>query len=1685
MEEGNLGIEETKIEEKCELFPVLGGLNVNVGGEITEMKSLEEVEAEDGEEQVVLENHLTAESEIMEEAVAVAEVDEPLKVGEHVLEMKSEQVCERVDDVNVGKDVTCAGDAQLFPGWQAEAEARGDEISVDQRGGVKEEVKVMMAVVDSKVEAVVTDVAETVSCSESQTSGSGNDLLEEREGMEPWNDKSGKELEGKMSEGEKFTEPGLVEVDGLRLENDPDLMVSSDANDVEKIDIAANYLGVETAEKSSDVETEETHIADVKTGMELITEVSPDILDARKNVQVHELGDMEYAGVDARDELAKSKELTAEEDMMYDAKMLEVENTSVEVEKDFKLDVCATVVENRDDIIVHEDLSAGNCRIETVEGLDSDIRNDVPEVHMEDAEVKTGTAVDVVADKIACEDTKFETKITSSSTCDPCEGMNDSSAAVQDENNDTATAKEEIRTRDTEMETETDVVESGNAFGGKRKRGKVSKSPLVSKYVGKASSRKTAEEDVCFICFDGGELVLCDRRGCPKAYHPTCVNRDEAFFRSKGRWNCGWHMCSICEKNALFMCYTCTFSLCKKCSKDAVILCVRGNKGFCETCMKTVMLIENVEQENNDALTSFDDKGSWEYLFKDYYTELKSKLSLSSVEVTEAKNPWKGKDLLSGPSKQESSDAQANGIDEGSGSEESVENLKTIKSKRKKKGKKSKSLTKEKDLVRAGVTTGGKGVASSANSEWASKELLEFVSHMKNGDASVLSQFDVQGLLLEYIKRNKLRDPRRKSQIICDVRLEVLFGKPRVGHFEMLKLLESHFLLRDEQNDDVEGSIVDTENNQLDMAGNTDHLTKGVKDRKHKTRKKGGLRGPQSNLDDYAAIDMHNISLIYLRRKLMEDLLEDVEKYHDKVIGMFVRIRISNSSQKQDLYRLVQVVGTSKAKEPYKIGKKTTNIVLEILNLDKTEVTSIDTISNQDFTEEECKRLRQSIKCGLISRLTVGEILDKTMEIQEARVNDWLESESLRLSHLRDRASDLGRRKELRECVEKLQVLKTPEERRRKLKEIPEIHADPKMDPSYESDENDLETKESRRDDFLRSRGSSFSRRESGLISPGNDPSVRGGAGKVSSKDRELSRNLSGNNFSGNATHSGEMVNEISWNLEARKDAQDSKYLENVSSNSASSDRGKCNVSRSESLAGVSSVTSEASLSVRIAETSTIINETEKMWHYQDPSGKVQGPFSMMQLRKWSNTGYFPTDLKIWKITDKQEDSILMADALEGKFKKEKPVVDNVFSSADTLQSLPISASHFDRASGTSLLHIKNRTSFDQSPVSHTKLSSEKWIGNDITNLPSPTPKQSNAAWTGGEGGVLISANPSRSVERTNIGTLSVADASVLNAIVQSSTAFSPTPNSQQVFQVRPANSFSFQSTTTSEGGTPRRESVPHAIQMHGHHSTMVHQVVSQSPLTETQVMGGSAEPQPQPQPPNYGWVAPNMQNYAANFSNLNTNAASQPEYQRPAQSIQPNIYPPAVPDGTNSGWGTPHANAGMGWGDPSPANTNMYRGPPMQPTINTNSGWIAPAGNAGANIPGLVQALGPGWVAPPVPVQGPIPGNGWGPPSANPGAPAPVQGSAQGNTNQGWGAAPQGNQGLWVGPQNYGGDQFSGHHNDQGRDPGFVGGRPWKRQSSYGGGGPRGSFNKREMMCPYYANGRCRKGAHCDLRHN
>jgi len=319
-------------------------------------------------------------------------------------------------------------------------------------------------------------------------------------------------------------------------------------------------------------------------------------------------------------------------------------------------------------------------------------------------------------------------------------------------------------------------------------------------------------------------------------------------------------------------------------------------------------------------VVDFDDKASWMYLFKDYWIDLKAKLSLTIEELTGARNPLKETNATSGNEElldkkrvtqgnKESSENPGNASDDQGGcSSSSLRCYKERASSRKKVKKWPRNMANKEHLVKG---AGANRTSISEDVEWASEELLEFVAHMKDGDRSIRSQFDVQALLLEYIKQNNLRDPHRKSQVICDSRLRALFGKSRVGHLEMLKLLEPHFLIKEASPlaaDDNQGGVVDPDPSQTEAEGNSSASTKMNLDTRRKPRRRVEEKG-LINLDDYAAIDVHNVSLMYLRRNLMEDFLDDIDMFNEKVVGSFIRIRISGSASNKDMYRLVQVVG--------------------------------------------------------------------------------------------------------------------------------------------------------------------------------------------------------------------------------------------------------------------------------------------------------------------------------------------------------------------------------------------------------------------------------------------------------------------------------------------------------------------------------------------------------------------------------------------------------------------------------------------------------------------------------------------------------------------------------------------------------------------------------------------------------
>ncbi|PNT67689.1 hypothetical protein BRADI_3g30620v3 [Brachypodium distachyon] len=630
----------------------------------------------------------------------------------------------------------------------------------------------------------------------------------------------------------------------------------------------------------------------------------------------------------------------------------------------------------------------------------------------------------------------------------------------------------------------------------------------------------------------------------------------------------------------------------------------------------------------------FDDKSSWEYLFKLYWLDLKGKHSLTLEELISAKSSWTVQSYSARKEKEESSGERYDANNDHDASSDSSSKKRKRCTSLRKRGRKRQThggITARKYEISNKVAESlpkevpFEGTNLLGDPKWASLELLEFIGHMRNGDQSQISQFDVQVLLLEYIKQNNLRDPRKKSQIICDTRLSSLFRKPRVGHFEMLKLLELHFHVKETPrvNGDTQRTL-DPDSAQVDGGGYSEMAPKLSSDKRRKTHKKVE-RDPQADLEDYAAIDMHNINLIYLRRSLMEDLIDDVAAFSEKITGAFVRIRISGVGQQQDMYRLVRVLGTHKVAERYSVGKKTTDYALEISNLDRKEVITMDTISNQDFTEEECKRLRQSMKYGLISRLKVGDIHEKAKIFQSLQINDLLENEKQRLSNLRDRASEIGRRKELRECVEKLKLLNTPEERERRINEVPEVHVDPHMAPDYESAEewNDKTTVDC-----------TIKRNGSDLLFHGGKGAESNSVMYTTQKNSDTSCHTSLSPPTEGVSDkpgTGSNINLPSangWNI-----PRPGIDLNNTAGESAS-----------VSSSGV--VPSDT--------------EPEKVWHYKDPSGNVQGPFTLSQLSKW--TSYFPHDMKIWLTFESEENSLMLTEVLAKQQKdliRPTPVINN------------------------------------------------------------------------------------------------------------------------------------------------------------------------------------------------------------------------------------------------------------------------------------------------------------------------------------------------------------------------------------------------------------------------------------------
>ncbi|ERN16604.1 hypothetical protein AMTR_s00051p00018530 [Amborella trichopoda] len=83
----------------------------------------------------------------------------------------------------------------------------------------------------------------------------------------------------------------------------------------------------------------------------------------------------------------------------------------------------------------------------------------------------------------------------------------------------------------------------------------------------KADYNQCENDEICSICYYGGELVLCDC--CPSAYHLACLHLKDF---PEGDWLCPSCCCAICgrgESNADSDHFTAkTFVYCEQCERN-------------------------------------------------------------------------------------------------------------------------------------------------------------------------------------------------------------------------------------------------------------------------------------------------------------------------------------------------------------------------------------------------------------------------------------------------------------------------------------------------------------------------------------------------------------------------------------------------------------------------------------------------------------------------------------------------------------------------------------------------------------------------------------------------------------------------------------------------------------------------------------------------------------------------------------------------------------------------------------------------------------------------------------------------------------------------------------------------------------------------------------------------------------
>ncbi|XVF56515.1 hypothetical protein PTKIN_Ptkin06aG0127500 [Pterospermum kingtungense] len=386
-------------------------------------------------------------------------------------------------------------------------------------------------------------------------------------------------------------------------------------------------------------------------------------------------------------------------------------------------------------------------------------------------------------------------------------------------------------------------------------------------------------EDWCFVCKDGGKLLLCDYKGCGKVYHPVCVGKKNSVLKSDGRWTCSRHSCSVCGGPPMFYCLCCPDAVCRLCSRSAEFVPVKLKKGLCETCFELALLAEeNAEFDSQGDKLDFEDPGTEEFMFKEYLEIIMEQEELTFDDLHRAQFMRENYDCSSDSDKNEDKDA---------------------------------------------------------------------VITISDGDSDP-----------DFSAMDNSFGKRKKSQ------------KKQVQGNQISNLLEAHLA------DTLGQPSSDEKENDSGSCSGIEEVQ--VMEECKRQRTLSTDKVPLETKVAYASIVAENIKLVYLRRSLVEELLMQPDKFEDKVVGSFIRVkRMPGNCSVGTSFQLLQVTGVKKTSNTkYDLG-----ILLEVSCM-PVDI-SINMLNDDDISEEECEDLLQRMKDGPLRKPTVVELEEKAKSLHE------------------------------------------------------------------------------------------------------------------------------------------------------------------------------------------------------------------------------------------------------------------------------------------------------------------------------------------------------------------------------------------------------------------------------------------------------------------------------------------------------------------------------------------------------------------------------------------------------------------------------------------------------------------------------------------------------------------------------